>query len=255
MVTYKGLRDGNDELVEFDETRPTIFMDFDGVLNPLPYEKVWIGPETHGMYDPALWDRKNWRVDTLEPDLETAYPITGEFVTKFDRWLDYPESSRDALDAEAKSKRWRKTRANVMEDMLVELRRIIATYDLQLVYLTYWRREAMLRLEPELKLGGIGYLDWYTQSGRGHRLKIDALMDFYEATNIRTPFAIFDDESTIYLDTKTPMWPTKRMSEERRVLNEELNTIPKLIFTQDPRWGVQRRELLELEKFAQSLKS
>jgi len=254
MVTYRGLRNGNDELVEFDETKPTIFMDFDGVLNPLPYERVWIGPETHGMYDPALWDRKNWRVDTLEPDLSKAYPITGDFTCAFDRFLDYADQGKHATE-EQKAKRWRKIRANVMEDMLAELRRIIADYDLQLVYLTYWRREAMLRLEPKLQLGGIGYLDWFAHSDRGHKLKIDALMEFYEETNIRTPFVIFDDESTIHLSTKMDLWPTKRMIPERKAHHEQLNTIPKLIFTQDPRWGIQRSELAELEKFAQSLKS
>lgn len=254
MVTYRGLRNGNDELVEFDETKPTIFMDFDGVLNPLPYEKVWIGPETHGMYDPALWDRKNWRVDTLEPDLSKSYPITGEFTCPFDRFLDYADQGKHATE-EQKAKRWRKIHANIMDDMLIELRRIIADYDLQLVYLTYWRREAMLRLEPKLQLGGIGYLDWFTHSDRGHKLKIDALMEFYEETNIRTPFVIFDDESTIHLSTEMDLWPTKRMTPERKAQHEELNTIPKLIFTQDPRWGIQRGELAELEKFAQSLKS
>lgn len=264
MVEYQGIRDINKEPANFDETKPTIFIDIDGVINALPYERVWIGPEgplPGGMWDPGYNDPANWRLDTLTPDLELQYPISRQIHVELDRWMDHPQSYiDDYLIKKMPERRYKKIRLNLMDEMLDELRGLIQKYDLQVVYLTFWRSEALRLLEPELKLGATTYLDWFTGSDRGHALKIDALASFYEQTDIRTPFVILDDESTRGITHEgAQLWYSNpRYAEqypEKTVQTKELNSIPKLILQQDIRWGIERLDLQKIREFAESLKS
>lgn len=254
-MLHNSLRDINKQPVEFDENRPIVFLDIDGVINALPYEREYIGPKTGSFYDHELFDPKNWKTTKLEPNLKEAYPITGRYTVLLDRYAEYSEDRAVELSEAHGRERFKKITINLMADMLSDFRSIVQDYDLQVIYLTFWKSEALRLLEPELQLGATAYLDWWTGSDRGHRLKIDSLMRLYEETDIRTPFAVFDDESTVGLKTDIDLWPTRRMNNDRLAQHRELNQIPKLIFTQDPRWGIQRAELLELRKFAESLKA
>lgn len=264
MIEYPGIYNVNKELALFDETKPTIFIDIDGVMNPLPYEREWIGPErplAGGLWDRGYSDPKNWQWNTLTPNLALQYPISRQIEVELDLWLDYsPGYIELYLDKTAQEKRYRKLRISLMDEMLDEMRALIKKHDAQVVYLTFWRSEAIRLLEPELRLGGELYLNWATGSDRGHRLKIDALQDFYEQTNIRTPFIILDDESTVGLtDPTTQLWYNNpRYADkhpEKALQIKELNAIPKLIFQQDAHWGVERAQVQQIREFLESLKT
>lgn len=259
MITFSGLCDVNKNPIAIDETKPIIFLDIDGVINALPYEREWIGPEfplPGGLWDLAYTDPKNWQWNELSPDLALQYPVSRQIKVELDRWLDQPQSYiDDYLMKEMPEKRYRKLQINLMDEMLDEMREIIEAHGMQIVYLTFWRSEALRILEPILNLGGVSFLDWNTHSDRGHRLKIDALQYLYEKADIRTPFVIFDDESTAGLTApNTPLWYfDTRYAEkypDKATQIMELNSIPKLIVQTDARWGIERAHIDALRDFA-----
>jgi len=262
MVEYAGIRNVFREIENFDENKPIIFMDVDGVINALPFDREWVGPEIPpetGLYDPIYYDPNNWKTVRIEHNPELHYPISKELTVDFDRMLDYPKEYTDNLDEQQAEKRYKKLRINLMEEMLAELREIVEEYDLQVIYLTYWRSEALRLLEPELQLGATAYLDWRTNSDLGHKMKIHAIHALYEETNIRTPFIVLDDESTAGLHDDSVLWQVNPIFAdkypERTLQFGELNKIPKLIFQQDARWGIERAHLAKIREFAKSLKA
>lgn len=263
MIKSRGIQDVNKLPVALDENRPIIFLDIDGVVNPRPYERVWVGPDrplVGGLWDPGYNDRKNWELKVLEQDQKLHYPITRKIDVDYDLWADYPQAWIESLlNQEEPKKRYKGLQLNIMDEMLDELRGLVDTHNAQVVYLTFWRSEALRLLESELRLGGISFLDWNTNSDRGHRLKIDSLCYLYEETNIRTPFVVLDDESTVGLthDGIKLWYPNPRDEEknpERFAMMNELNGIPKLILQQDSRWGIERAHIQQVRSFLESLK-
>jgi hypothetical protein len=262
MVIHRGIRNVAKELAEFDATKPTIFIDVDGVINPIRRQREWIGPKNvyGGYWDPAYSDPANWVWYDLVPDPELHYPVSRRLTVDFDRWLDQPQSYiEDYLMKQMPTERYQTLQINLMDEMLDELRAVIEQHDLQVVYLTYWRSEALRLLEPELRLGATTYLDWFTGSGRGHRLKIDALRELYEEADIRTPFIILDDESTEGLNHDSKLWLQDheyvKQYPKQAAQAKALNSIPKLIFQQDAKWGIERAHVEKIRKFAESLTS
>ncbi len=260
MIQHRAIRDVNREIAHFDETKPTIFIDVDGVINALPFERKWVGPEVPketGLYDPLYYDPNNWELVRLEHDPELHYPISKEFHVDFDTWFEYDEKYiEEYLSKNSNKPRYKALRLNLMEEMLSELRALVKEYDLQVVYLTYWRSEALRVLEPELQLGASTYLDWYTRSDLGHAKKIHAIQELYEDADIRTPFVILDDESTAGLHHESVLWQINpRFADkypERTLKFMELNKIPKLIFQQDARWGIERADIAAIREFAKA---
>lgn len=253
MTLFKGVRDVNHELVEFDRARPFLFIDIDGVVNPVPYEREWTGAEDSGNDPLAVYNPKNWRWNKLENNPLLHYPITREISVELDKWAgerplhENPEARKDSF------RRYKSLIISLMDPMLEELREIIESHGVQVVYLTYWRSEAIRLLESELKLGAIGYLDWAADSGH-HSLKISALADFYREYELRNPFAVIDDEALKGFRHDTKLWNATLSSslEEWRTM-EELNSIPRIYLEPDARWGIDRSQLERLRGFFDSL--
>jgi len=261
MIEYDGIRNIDQELVALDETKPIIFLDIDGVVNPIRRQRKWVGPDSlaGGQWDPELYKASNWKLEELTHDPELHYPVSRKLTVDIDRWFDLGEHMIEWNLSQWPEKRYKTLTINLMDEMLDELRELVEKFGFQVVYLTYWRSEALRLLEPELRLGATAYLDWNTRSDRGHRLKIDALQDFYERTDIRTPFVILDDESTAGLKSDADLWYSNPRyadrNPEKAAQVKELNTIPKLVFQQAPEWGIERAHLEEIRKFAESLSS
>lgn len=262
MINYQGICGVNKKPVQLDETRPIVFIDIDGVINPVPYERKWIGPDDSGQaWYSGLYDPQNWEWIELKADPKLHYPISRQLSVEFDSWADQPQDYIDEyLEKTMPGMRYKKLRINLMDEMLDELRSLVTEYNVQFVYLTFWRSEALRLLESELQLGGISYLDWNTYSDRGHSLKIDSLAYFYEKTDIRTPFIVIDDEATTGLTGKNAkLWYFDKNYDKqypgKAAQTKALNKIPKLILETDARWGIERKDVQNIRSFLENLKN
>lgn len=253
MTIFTGIRDVNHELVDFDRNQPFLFIDIDGVVNPVPYEREWTGAEDSGNDPLAIYNPKNWRWNKLENDPLHHYEITREITVELDKWAgerplhENPNARKDSF------RRYKSLVISLMDPMLEELRAIIQEHKVQVVYLTYWRSEAIRLLESELKLSAIGYLDWHADSG-DHSLKISALASFYKDHGLSNPFVVIDDEALKGFRIDSKLWHAKLDSslEEWQAI-EKLNSIPRLFLEPDPRWGIDRSQIERLRSFLDSL--
>lgn len=256
MMEFPNLRNVNKESEPFDETKRILFLDIDGVLNPFPWQRRWIGPESKsmGMWDPELNNPKNWTFDELIPNSKTHYVTNRTLDYENDRFADYNEDYIASIEKipEMAAKRFRKIRVRVSDEMLDDLRSLVSDFDLQVVYLTYWKSEALRNLEPDIQLGATSYLDWFSQSDRGMIMKVHALQDFYEETGILRPFAFLDDEATRGFTPKQKLWHINEWVAKKDPTHikkiGDLNKIPKkLVHVQDT-WGISRKEIKELRQ-------
>jgi hypothetical protein len=253
MTIFTGIRNVNHELVEFDPTLPFLFIDIDGVVNPVPYEREWTGAEDFGKDPLAVYNPKNWRWNKIQSDPKLHYEITREITVELDKWAGERPLNENPANRKDGFKRYRSLIISLMDGMLEELREIIQSHKVQVVYLTYWRSEAIRLLESELQLGAIGYLDWSADYG-DHALKIAALSNFYRDNDLSVPFVVIDDEALKGIRTSTQLWYPKRDSTEAENLAiERLNDISRLYLEPDPRWGIDRGQLQQLRSFLDSL--
>lgn len=67
--------------------KPLFFNDFDGSVNGIPYDRVWVGPKDfNGMYDPELHNPVNWRYDLMIHDPAVHFvPDNTTVLTPVDR--------------------------------------------------------------------------------------------------------------------------------------------------------------------------
>lgn len=252
MITYPSLQTATFEQARLDKNKPILFIDVDGVINPLPYERVWIGPEGP-VNDFMLWDPKNWRWDKLSMDPTLHFPITREFDVKLDRWADQSTEYKKHLQETQADKQYKALKISVSDVMLSELRSIIQEFDLQVVFLTYWKSEALRILEPEINLGATSFLDWFTGSDLGHAMKVHALSSLYEESELRAPFIFIDDEALRGLHSHSPLWHENPHNSEQSLIAQELNTLSKLFIQPDTRWGIEPAHLKEMRSFLESL--
>lgn len=253
MSIFKGIRNANHEPVEFDRNLPFLFIDIDGVINPVPYEKEWVGAEDSANDPLSISASDNWAWRKIKGDPTLHYPITRELTVELDKWAGNRPISETGDKGGFSYKRYMSLVISLADEMLEELRELIKLHKVQVVYLTYWRSEAIRLLEGELQLGAIGYLDWFADFG-DHALKISALADFYRENDLRNPFVVIDDEALKGLNTATELWYfRKNATEAENLAVDRLNEVARLYLQPDPRWGIDRGQVQQLRGFLDSL--
>lgn len=252
-MKYPQIRGIDKEPIEFDESKRILFLDIDGVLNPLPWVRHWIGTEEYmDWWDPRMSEPENWEFEELKADPKKHFPITGEKQYLIDRWADLPKDHVDLMiGGEYEEKRFKKIGISIADKMLSEIRKLTKDFDLQVIYLTYWKSEALRLLEPDVNLGPNAYLNWQISS-RGMMMKMSALHELYSETSLRRPFAFLDDEATHgYVDKKLFHVNDYRAKENPEHVKEieELNNIPMKLFHVDKYWGITKAHIRSLRKF------
>lgn len=239
-MVLNGVRNLKHELVELDRNLPIIFVDIDGVINGIPYEKKWIGPEDTN--DPfELHKSANWRWVRVHSESSLDYELSDKFTVEIDLHHDSHEHRFGGATPMVEDRR--EVDITYAPEMLEELRGFRERGEAQIVYLTWWRSEALRVLEPTLKLGAVGYLDWQSNSSLGHLRKIYALADLYEQFELRNRFIVCDDEALRKITPSSALWtPGSRA-------NDELNSIARLFIEPDPRWGINRDHIESMRKF------
>ena len=254
-MTLEGVRDVNHRPVELDPELPIIFIDIDGVINSIPFEERWIGPERRTLS--TINDRNNWEYVRVESDNPEDYEIEREFLVTLNRDHYHHESRFGDPTKAPRGRELREAQAmiRVSEEMLEGLRTLVRERKAQIVYLTWWRSEALRVIEPEINLGAVGYLDWNSESDLGHRAKLHALANLYEGFDMRNPFVVIDDEALKGIrDGYTNLWyvsPSAPNEAQERAL--ELNAIEHLYVEPDTRWGINRMHMASIHGFIDSL--
>jgi len=239
-MTLDGIRDLHHSLVPLDRELPIIFVDIDGVINAIPYERQWIGPvDSTDVLE--LRDPKNWQWVRVEGSSEVDYELSEEFTVEIDPAHDSPDHRFGGITPSPEE--YREVTITYSPEMVNELRGFRERGDAQIVYLTWWRSEALRVLEPRLQLGAVGYLDWSSNSSLGHLRKIHAIADLYEELQLRNRFIVCDDEALRKVTPASKLW------DESLPHGNELNSIERLFIEPDPRWGINRAHIESMKKF------
>lgn len=215
--------------------KPIIFCDFDGVINAIPYENVWVGDNSKmflGGLD--LYDKANWRLDTLTPDTETHF----------------------VLDRQEKivGMRNRPVLLNLSNELISELNKIIGEGNADFMWLTAWREHTQTLLNPLLPFPeNTPFLDWYyrgsndyTESG-----KFNALRDYLTGNpeHMGRPVVWIDDVATEFHQTHRK----SEFDDERKKYSWFTeHDIPHLVIHTDAHWGISRVELSAVNEFIAS---
>ena len=210
--------------------KPIFFCDVDGVLNALPFERTWTGTEKiHGVYDPALWDSKNWRVDRVEPDIKKSFALDQEPVVLLNKNHHY----------DASEPKFSELQLRYSSTLIKRIRRLITEDKIAFVWLTSWKTEAVRLLNTEFGFPETTpFLDWATWSDLGQARKGWALLEFLESLDQKVPWVWVDDVAT-------ENYVARRYHDDRL----DANFGPRLIIQTDPMWGINRNEMSRIEKF------
>lgn len=242
-MQHRLLLNSKREPYDFDENKRFLFLDIDGVLNPLNFERVWVGKNNGGVYDPLFDSHKNWALEEIPIDPSLAYVPTKRYEFMTDAWAEFDPEMQESLSKNEKlaGKRFRKIRAHVSEELISSLNELVKKHELEVVYLTYWRSEALRLLEPELQTGAKSFLDWNTGSDLGVMMKVHALADFIAEGNIKRPYAFLDDEAN------RPF--ARQGSRLFRHTDSEAEAVPRLLMNVEPASGLTRANMKTLDEF------
>lgn len=237
--------------------KPIFFNDFDGSMNGIPYDRVWIGPEKiNGMYDPELYNPKNWAHKRLthNPDIHFV-PDNKNILTPDDREIPIRWSS----------------------ELVGNIRDLIHNDVIEYHWLTMWKKDSITNLVNPL----FGFDDvkapslpwsprWNDESQIG---KYFGLMRYLNENNIPTgtPIIWVDDiatrgEATIvgdtvdfsnnnwYHDPNTATDDDSDFVSKYMVLDDDddekhLSDYPHLIIKPNIEWGLTRPHYEAIAKF------
>ena len=210
-----------------DATVPTWFCDFDGVINAMPYERVWVGAEGRisefDMYDPT-----NWKVVTHQPD-----------ESKHFGWDNVVEAETGG----------RTFTLRFSSELVDNIRALITSGAINFVWLTSWNEDSMRVLNPLLGLPeDTPYLPWYQhRSDYEHMGKFSALKELLKeiAPSARKPFIWTDDVITKHF-APTDFEGRKNYVEYN--FSQRLK-VDSLIIQTNPLFGIDRREWALIEDF------
>jgi hypothetical protein len=207
---------------------PTVFCDFDGVLNVMPYDRVWVGDdEKNGAWNSyGIWDKNNWKVVEVAPDPKK------HFV--WDNIVDMPSENGTFT-------------LRVSTELATRLGDLIRSGAIQFVWLTTWREEAVKLLNPLLGFPeDTPYLPWARRrSDYTHIGKFTALREFMEAIapEERQPFIWIDDVATHDFINNA-----KKHTRSTFDFKKKLG-VSSLILETDPLYGISRSEMKRIDSF------
>lgn len=211
-----------------NSTVPTVFCDFDGVLNAMPFEEVWIG---EGVIDTiAMITRSNWRIEARQPDPKK------HFV-----WDRVEEGSTGG-----------KTYTLRFSTELIEkFKELIESKRINFVWLTTWNADAVKVLNPLLGFpADTPYLPWFKareEMGHGQGGKFRAIRDFFleSGDEGKHPFIWIDDVATdVYVDRTPEGYKVKPWYSFK-----EEHDVDSLILQPEHLYGINRNQWARIEKF------
>lgn len=214
--------------------KPILFLDFDGVINALPYKRNWIGPDGVGLYDPELNNPKNWEYITLTPNEETHFPL--DTVKKA-------------------THRGREYTITYSAELVDALRELIVEDKVHFIWLTTWREATQTELNPMLdfpadKAGWIEWQDTNLSYDNPQLGKFWGLCDYIERREREgslekdTPLMWVDDVATIGFNNLSDY-----EMEYRKKHPTPLERYPSLVLTTNADFGISRAELKSLQSF------
>jgi hypothetical protein len=220
----------------------TLFVcDFDGVLNPIPFEKEWVGPEHDvSAFGFEMIDPKNWKTVQREIDADVYFmPDRTEKVTVSDE-LGY-ESTYII--------RW-------STELVERISELVESGAIEFLWLTTWRQNAQDALAPLLGFDpGWKHLPWQSRrSDYDHVGKLIALEDVIDKGEDR-PVVWIDDVATHRVENYSYLYggedrpyPESRDSRSTLVNHDSgyLAVQPSTLF------GISRAEWHAIEKFIES---
>lgn len=218
-----------------------LFFDFDGVLNPIPYRREWVGPE--GDFNPyglEVLKGSNWTVVELsiDPDIYFAPDRTQE-ITVEDEYGGKPRTY---------IVRW-------SSELMERINALVGSGAADFRWLTTWRENARSLLAPAIGLDpSWESVPWsqrmsdYDQQGKRW-----AIEDMLAAGETR-PFVWVDDVATKGTATFNPSpqdyYTSSDCPEEDKPLVLRAAN-PKLIIRTSTYFGVSRAHWDAIEKFVQ----
>lgn len=154
-----------------------VLFDYDGVLNPIPYEKRWVGPKDSAISSFASIDPKNW--ETVE------LPIDDEVYFKPDQTatVTLPGYYKD-----------REIQVRWSTELISKINALDAGGQVEIRWLTAWRQHAPVLLAPLLGLDpSWESMDWqHRMSDYGQWSKLEAIENMLEKGE-RRPLVWVDD--------------------------------------------------------------
>jgi len=217
-----------------------MFFDFDGVLNPIPYREVWIGPENVSYNGFEMLNPKNWTVEelTIDPDLYFL-PDHTEQIAVVNEWSGKEKTY---------TIRW-------SSELIDRITALVATGKADFTWLTTWRQRAPELLAPLIGIDPTWkHADWqerrsdYAQWG-----KTEPISEWL-GSGATEPFVWIDDVATKEFATDTlPRTAKERKRDPRfggRFTHPILATTnPSLVLNTSLYFGVSREQWDAVETF------
>lgn len=209
-------------------TVPTFFCDFDGVINALPYERVWVGGDKGDgqMYSPELYNPDNWNIVVRQTDPALHF--------MWDEVVEVENSGQTFT-------------LRFSTELVSNIMSLIHSGQINLVWLTSWNEEAVNTLNPLLGLpDDTPYLPWsQRRSDYSHRGKYTALRTLVNAIprDKRSPFVWVDDVATSSFINNAKKY---QRSEHNFKRSEGVSS---LILQTDPLYGISRKEWARIDTF------
>lgn len=209
------------------------YFDIDGVLNAIPFERVWVGSEEDRTSRDILplYEPKNWEIVRLQPDLTTHFDINREEQVTMDK-NDTPKTFTLRFSDELIQ------RINVLiEDDFIDFK-----------WLTTWRDQAHVAAEAFGLPTNLPWIQWYQrgmsdyqQVGKGDA--IERLATEGEARRF------------LWVDDVATKWHAN-YPDTTRLENDPLydkyyrfGSKDRLVLQTDARFGISREEMQAIEDF------
>lgn len=235
------LLNNNWESASINPNLPIWFCDVDGVLNGMPFEQRWVGPENFKPeFDFEILNPKYWETFEIEPDLEHFFPLDNKVTVSFNKNA-YLESFPP---------KYQNLTIRYSSELMERIAALVHAGKVNFVWLTTWQSEAIRLLNPMFGLPeDTPFLNWNHTSDLGQVRKGWALADYYEKLENKPKFVWVDDVATENFVnsglTSTGMYPIGDTF-------PHMDGVESLIIQTDGHWGISRAEIDLIENFLKS---
>lgn len=228
--------------VTIDPHLPIWFCDVDGVLNGMPFEQRWVGPENFKPeFDFEILNPKYWEVFEIEPDHENFFPLDNKVTVSFNQNM--------YLYLDSFTPKYKNLTIRYSSELVERIAALVNAGKVNFVWLTTWQSEAIRLLNPIFGLPeNTPFLNWNHMSDLGQGRKGLALADLYEQLESKPKFVWVDDVATENFVnsglTETGMYPIGETF-------PHMEGVESLIIQTDAHWGISRKEIEVIENFLQ----
>jgi len=216
--------------------KPIIFLDFDGVINAIPRERIYVGPEPADILD--MYPSKNWEWKDVTPDLETHFELD-QITTAHTNGRDY--------------------KITYSSEVVAALRELIVEDKVQFIWLTTWREDAMSKLNPILgfpndKTSSLQWFDTSISHTNPQMGKYYGMIDYFE--KLERDNVDLDGTSIVWVDDVATIGFVDLTDKEKKFRIEHYAASPVLLYPSlvvkpDMHFGISRAELKSIQDFVE----